>query len=332
MCVLVCPSRVVFCTSWLGVLCGGVWLGLGWCRAAPLLAGALGRVCVCVRAPLVPRLSWLGFAVWACVLGSGFSCAPPFLVGLLGCVCGRACAPLAPALPGGPPVARGCAGVAVFCFLFFFGRGACRVLALWCRSLAVLVLGPVVSVPPSPSLPGCVVFFFPSQRGVCPRVLGVPFPRGPLLPAWCCRFWLVGPPVPLWGVLSSVPSGWGVWSPLAVLVGGLVALGRSRAPPPCFFFFSGGLCLFLPLPSLGWRPHWSAFSVVFRVAVGCCILPGRAPAPWVGWVMYTLGSAPLPAGLGSSSAGWAAAPGSFVWPWVRGAGVFRVLSPPRSRF
>ena len=38
-------------------------------------------------------------------------------------------------------------------------------------------------------------------------------------------------------------------------------------------------------------------------------------------VMYTLGLAPLPAGLGPGSAGWAAAPGGFVWLWVRGLGL-----------
>ena len=37
--------------------------------------------------------------------------------------------------------------------------------------------------------------------------------------------------------------------------------------------------------------------------------------------MYTLGSARLPAGLGPGSANWAAAPGSFVWLWVRGLGL-----------
>ena len=108
-----------------------------------------------------------------------------------------------------------------------------------------------------------------------------------------------------------------------------MAVGRSRPP---LFFFGGGVCLFLPLPSLGWRKHRSAFSMVFRVAVGGCVLPGRAPAPWVGWVMYTLGSAPLHAGLGSGSASWAAVPGGFVWPWVEGAGVFSVLLPPPCRF
>ena len=37
--------------------------------------------------------------------------------------------------------------------------------------------------------------------------------------------------------------------------------------------------------------------------------------------MYTLGSAPLAAGLGPGSAGWAAAPGGCVWLWVRERGL-----------
>ena len=50
-------------------------------------------------------------------------------------------------------------------------------------------------------------------------------------------------------------------------------------------------------------------------------LLGCVPAPWVGLAMYTLGYAPLPAGLGPASAGWAAAPGGCVWLWVRGLGL-----------
>ena len=38
--------------------------------------------------------------------------------------------------------------------------------------------------------------------------------------------------------------------------------------------------------------------------------------------MYTVGSAPLLAGLGHGSAGWAAAPGGCLWLWVRGLGLF----------
>ena len=163
---------------------------------------------------------------------------------------------------------------------------------------------------------------------MCQRVRGVLSSDGPLLSVGCRRFWLRGPPVFLRGVPSSVLSGWGVWPPL---VG-----GRFRGcgpfpspPPPVFFFISGGVCLFLPLPSLGWCTHWSAFRVVNRVAVGACVLLGLVPAPWVGWVMYTLGTVALLAGLGSGSAGWAVAPGGFVRPWVRGAGVSRVSPPPR---
>ena len=113
---------------------------------------------------------------------------------------------------------------------------------------------------------------------------------------------------------------------MVVLAGGLVVVGCFRAPPPsplcCFFGGGGGGCLFLPLSSLGWRTHRPAFSVVFRAAVGGCVLFGRVPAPWVGWAMYTLGSAPLLAGLGPGSAGWAAAPGGCVWLLVRGLGLF----------
>ena len=94
-------------------------------------------------------------------------------------------------------------------------------------------------------------------------------------------------------------------------------------PPPFFFFFwGGGACLFLPLPALGWRTHWPAFSVVFRAAVFSCVLCGHVPAPWVGWALYMVGSAPLLAGLGPGSAGWAAAPGGCLWFWVRGLGLF----------
>ena len=38
--------------------------------------------------------------------------------------------------------------------------------------------------------------------------------------------------------------------------------------------------------------------------------------------MYTVGSAPLLAGLGPRSAGWAAAPGGCLWLWVRGLALF----------
>ena len=96
---------------------------------------------------------------------------------------------------------------------------------------------------------------------------------------------------------------------------------------PPFFFLGGGVCLFLPLPSLGWCTHWSAFGVVKRVAVGACDLLSRAPDPWVSWVMYKLGPVAFPVWLRSGSASWAVVPGGFVRPWLRGGGVFRVPPP-----
>ena len=121
------------------------------------------------------------------------------------------------------------------------------------------------------------VFFRLRPSEVCFRVFGVSFP-----PVGCCsRFdvagfgWMV-PRCPLGGVPSLVPSGWGfgrlLWLGWAVLW-----LWAFLVPPPLFFL--GGVCLFLPLPSLGSCKHWSAFAVVFRVAVGACVLPGLAPAP-----------------------------------------------------
>ena len=221
---------------------------------------------------------------------------------------------------------------------------------LWCSWLGFgfdLLLGRVwfrgrPSCPPPFPVPACGVGVCagPGSR-LCPALLcwvvrvcflrfgffffRVPFPRGPLFLAWCGRFWVGGPPVPLWGsFFFSVPSGGGpgrlwwcwraVWRLWAVFV--------PFPPPPSLFWGGGGACLFLPLPSLGWRTHWPAFSVVFRAAVFSCVLCGRVPAPWVGWALYTVGSAPLLAGLGPGSAGWGAAPGGCLWFWVSGLGLF----------
>ena len=286
--------------------CAGVF-GWAWAGGAPRHSW-LGRwgVCLFVCAPCL-------YPAFPCCVGVraglGFRLCPALLGSAVG-VCVRSC--VCPACPR-PSWGAACGGVRVLPFMrfapplpvnfgFFLGGG--RVVS-WLCGVGRLLSRSWVSWSLSPHTLSsglrCLFFFFSSEHGVCPRVLGVPFPVGPLLPAWCCPFCLGGPPA-LCGVLSSVTSGWGLWPPLAVLVGGLVA---GRAPPPFFNFFWGGVCLFLPLPSLGWRTHWSAFSVGFRVAVGGCVLPGRAPAQWVGWVMYTFGSAPLPAGLDSGSAGWA---------------------------
>ena len=59
--------------------------------------------------------------------------------------------------------------------------------------------------------------------------------------------------MPLWGVPSLVLSAWGVWPPLVVLVGGAVAVGRSRAPPMFFLWGGGSACSSLCLPWAGTR-------------------------------------------------------------------------------
>ena len=239
-----------------------------------------------MRAPLAPPRFWFLRAVLACVLGPGLGCAQPFLAGLSGCVF--------------------CAFV-FFCFFCWVSLSR----ALW-------------SLSPHPLFfrAGLLALFF---FVVCVCMFRYPSSRWAAVPGLVLPVLAGWSPCASLGVLSSVPSGGGGWPPLVVLAGGLVAVGCFRAPPlpPLLFsFWGGGGCLFLPPPSLRWRTHWPAFSVVFRAAVGGCVLFGRVPAPWVGWAMYTVGSAPLLAGLGPGSAGWAAAPGSCLWSWVRGLGWF----------
>ena len=230
---------------------------------------------------------------------------PPAVSGS-GVRCGRVCWGRVSAVPS--PSWLGCRGVFFFfALLFFLFFSLSR--ALWSLSLQ------------SP-------FFFSGWASGSPFFFfffGVPFPGGPLFLAWCCRFWMGGSPVPLWGFrLRCLLGGggvgrlwwcwWAVWRLWAVFL--------PFPPPPSFLFWGGGACLFLPLPSLSWRTHWPAFSVVFRATVFSCVLFGRVLAPWVGWAMYTVGSASLLAGLGPGSAGWAAAPGGCLWFWVRGLGLF----------
>ena len=273
----------------LGTVCGVVPLLPAVCgvRGWALVSACVWDVCGFLRASLALRRFRFRCAVWACVLGRGLGCAPPFLAGLSGCV-------FCP-----PP--------------FFFGF-VVSVAGCPC-------IGPCCPGPPIPFLSGWAAgpFFF-----VCVCMFRCPLSR------WAAVLGFVLPVLAGWfpcaslGVLSLVPSGWGVWPPLVVLAGGLVAVCCFRPPPPSplCFFLAGGASQFLPLPSLGWRKHWPAFTLVFRAAVGGCVLFGRVPATWVGWAMYMLGSAPLLAGLGPGSAGLAAAPGGCVWLGVRGLGLF----------
>ena len=69
VCVFVCLLHLYPAIPAWGVGRGCVCFGSGFCRAPPLLARVLGCVCVCVRAPLVPRHPWLGCAALSGALG-----------------------------------------------------------------------------------------------------------------------------------------------------------------------------------------------------------------------------------------------------------------------
>ena len=218
-------------------------------------------------------------AVWACVLGLRLACAQSVLAGLSGCVFFFAL------------------WFFLFFFFFFFS-GLCGP----CPSIPFLRAGLVA-----------LFFFFFS---VCLFPVVRCYWLGVAGFGWVVPLCLCGGPPPFffsWG------GGLAACGDVGGLLGGCGLFScLFPFPPPFFFFGGGGACLFIPLPSLGWRTHWPVFSVVFRAAVFSCVLCGHVPAPWVGWALYTVGSAPLLAGLGPGSAGWAAAPGGCLWFWVRG--------------
>ena len=302
------------------LLCGVcVWVrfavGCGFFLTPPVLAGVLGG-CVWARFVVLSLYCRL-FVVF--VVGVRFrpaygtcvvSCAPrlPPAVSGSGVRCRRACWARVSAVPS--PSWLGCRGVFYALFFSFFWVSLSW--ALWSLSPHPLSFGL-----------GCWLLFF--FCGVCLHVSVSLFPVGRCSWlgvagfGWVVPLCLFGGPVfgAFWGGGLAASGGVGG------RFGGCGLFSRPPPSPLCCFFFGGGVaCLFLPLPSLGWRTHWPAFSVVFRAAVGGCVLFGRVPAPWVGWAMYTVGSAPLLAGLGPGSAGWAAAPGGCLWLWDRGLWLF----------
>ena len=194
--------------------------GLGWV--------CLGTVCGVV--PLVSAVCGVrGWAsISACfwdVCGSvGVSLAPRrfrFRRAVWACVLG-------PGLGCAQPFLAGLSGCVLCAFVFSF----VSLFFLFSR-----LCGPCPSIPFLSGWAGGSPFFF--------FRFSVPSPRGPLSLAWCCRFWVGGPPVPLWGSCLR-----------CLLGGGLAACGGVGGrfggcglfsclfplPPPFFFvFFGGGL-------------------------------------------------------------------------------------------
>ena len=214
--------------------------------------------------------------VW---FGARYACAPPFPVPV--CGVGVRAGPgsrLCPALLG---------WVVGLCFLRFFFLG----LALWCRLLGVPVPGLVVPVPPSPFFRAGLLALFFFVVFVC--MFRCPFSRWAAVPGLVLQVLAGWSPCASLGVLSSVPSGWGVWPPLVVLAGGLVAMGCFRAPPPPppVFFSGGGL----PVPPSAFPGLAHALACIQCGLPGCCwrlrsVWPCSGPMVRVGYVDVGLGA------------------------------------------
>ena len=85
---------------------------------------------------------------------------------------------------------------------------------------------------------------------------GVPFPGGPLFLAWCCRFRVGGPPVPLWGSCLRCLLGGGCLAASGGVggrFGGCGLFSRLFPLPPRFFGGGGLACSSLCLPWAGAR-------------------------------------------------------------------------------
>ena len=251
VCVFVCALRLYPATPCWSMQSGCVCCGSGFGCAPPLVAGVLGCLCVCLRAPLVPRQSCLGCAVWVCVLGLGFWLrpgTPGWGVGV--CVCLYARSPFTP-----PLLARVC-GVGV------------------CASAQVLAA-------PHHSWPGC--------WGVCVCLCACSACTPPLLAGVCglgvcgCArvsaaprhswlgYWAVCVFVCLLRLYPATP-GWGVWCRRACLGSGF------GCAPQLLAGVLGCVCVCVRAPLV---PHHSPLGY----AVGVCVLRlglRLRPAP-CGW-------------------------------------------------
>ena len=181
VCVFVCTLRLYPAILSCGVWCVCVCLGSGFSCALPSLAGVLGCVCACMRAPLIPCTPGSGVLRGCVCFGLGFGCAPPLLAGVFWVfVCLCACSACTPPLLGGVCGVAVCAWARV--------SAAPRHSWLGCRVVCVFVC----ALRLYPATPGWGV-----RRGcVC---LGSGFSCAPPLLAGvlgCVRVLVRAPPVP----------------------------------------------------------------------------------------------------------------------------------------
>ena len=277
-------------------------LALG-CSLTPGLRISFGRVTCMARAASVPGLWALGFLLLACVcgwvrvaVGCGLCSPLPVVAGVLGGCAGPG-SRLCPAL---------LAWVVGVCFLRFFFFFFCCWLSL-SRALC--------SLPPSPFFPAQLLAFFFFLVCVC--LFRCPFSRWAAVPGLLLPVLAGWSPCASLGVLSSVPSGWGVCP--------LLCCGRAVwwlwavlpqppfPPPPSFFFFFGWGrpgCSSLCLPSAGARSvagGWCGWSLATPGGGSCVLLPATP-----GWVS-------LPVLVGGPRHSWlGSAGGGGVWRWCVG--------------
>ena len=296
--------------------CVGGWVraavGRGFCFHLLVVAGVLGG-CVWARfvvLSLFCRLFvvfvvglWCRPAFGTCVVSCAFP-LPPAVSGS-GVRRGRACWARVSAVPR--PSWLGCRGVffaLFFLFFFFFGCWVSPSRALW-------------SLPPSPFFSaGLLAPFFFFGVSAC---FGAPFPAGQLFLAWCCRFLLGGPPVPVWGSCLRCPlgGGFGLFLCFWRAVWWLWALfARPPFPRPPPFFWGGGgrlgcssLCL-LSAGACSVAGVWCGWSLATPGGGSCVLLPATP-----GWVS-------LPVVVGRPRHSWLGSAGcGGVWCVVCGGGV-----------
>ena len=292
----------------LACVCGWVRVafGGGFCLPLPVVAGLLGG-CVWARfvvLSLFCRLFvvfvvglWCRPAFGTCVVSCAFPLPPA--VSSFGVRCGRACWARVSAVPR--PSWLGCRVVFFALFFFFSGCWVSPSRALW-------------SLPPSPffraGLLAFVFFFFFVCLFRCSfsRWAAVPGLVLPVLAGWS--------PCTCLGVLSSVPSGWGVCPPSVLLaaVWWLWAVFARPSPPLFIFFFLGGGgapgCSSLCLSSAGAcsvAGVWCGWSLATPGGGSCVLLPATP-----GWVS-------LPVVVGGPRHSWlGSAGGGGVWRWCVG--------------
>ena len=306
VCVSLCARTV--CTP--PVLAGVCGVGVSaWARvfgcALPLLDGVSGCVCVCVRAPLVPRHSWRGCAVWVCVLGLGFRlrpATPSWDVGVCVCLCAGSAFT--------PPLLAGVCGVGGSAWAgvsaaprhsWLGGWGVCLFVCAhcvypaspgWCVRCGGVCLGSVFgcALPLLAGVLGCVC--------VCVRALLVPRHSWRGCAVWVCVLGLrfrLRPATPGWGigVCVCLCTRSACTPPLlaGVCVVGVCAWARVSAAPCHSWLGCWGVCVFVcALCLYPAAPGWGVRCVcvclrsglgntppLLAVVLGCVCVRVRSP-------------------------------------------------------